>query len=193
MRYRDDILVIVPSVFTMIVVVDVPLGFALGVQMPPASPVNLNHLIQMMQIQMQRQQAQQAQQQKQMSDILQHLASTHMQHLPAVGSTGTGTAKALDERHFRRILKSDNKLEPWKEWRTRFLTSVRESPPITADVMEKVEVSDSPIRPESVLEADPTFQEALGLQHVLNARLVSTTTGVSFALVKSLEGNGIEA
>ena len=59
--------------------------------------------------------------------------------------------------------------------------------------MEKAEVSDSPIRAESVLEGDPNFQEALDLQHVINARLVSMTTNVSFALVESVEGNGIEA
>ena len=59
--------------------------------------------------------------------------------------------------------------------------------------MEKAEVSDSPIRVESVLDADPNFQEALDLQHVLNARLVSMTTNVSFALVESVEGNDIEA
>ena len=79
----------------MAVVVDTPLGFVLGPLMPPASPVDLNQLIQMMQIQMQHQQAQQTQQQKQMSDILQHLASSHLQSLPAVGSTVIGTTKNL--------------------------------------------------------------------------------------------------
>ena len=76
---------------------DAPLGFAPPVaQMAPQAPVDLTQLIQMMQMQMQAQQAQQAAQQKQMADILQHLISSHMQGLPAVGSSLNGTSKGLD-------------------------------------------------------------------------------------------------
>ena len=109
--------------------IDAPPGFAPGMQTPPAAPTDLSQLIHMMQMQMQHQQAKQAQQQKQMADIMQHLASSHLQGLQAVGSTGIGAAKGLDERHFRRIQKFDNKPESWKEWRTHFLSSVRESSP----------------------------------------------------------------
>ena len=102
-------------------------------------------------------------------------------------------AKALGERHFCRIAKTDNKVESWKEWRTHFLTAVGESSPATAKVMEKAEMSDNVVTPDKVVVSSPDYQLALDLQHVLHARLVSLTTGVSFTIVESSNGEGIEA
>ena len=151
----------------------------------------LGQLLQMITMQMQQQQAQQAQAQ----DMLRHMANAQNAGLPGVGSSGTATAhKAMDERHFRRIKKVfDNKSDTWKECRTHFLTAVRESSPITAEVLEKAESSDVPVVADDVLKTSQTYQEALGLQYILHARLVSTTTGVSFTMADSAEGNGIEA
>ena len=86
----------------------------------------------------------------------------------------------MGERHFRRIKVFENKSDTWKEWRTHFLTAVRESSPITAEVLEKAASSDVPVVAEDVLKTSQTYQEALDLQYILHARLVSTTTGVSF-------------
>ena len=51
--------------------------------------------------------------------------------------------------------------------------------------MEKAEMSDGIVLPEKVLESSSDYQAALDLQHVLHARLVSLTTGVSFTIVQS--------
>ena len=103
-------------------------------QTPPAAPTELTQLFQLMQAQMQQQQAQQAlqlqarqAQQQQVTDMLKVMMQLQSSSLPPVGSTVIGTTKGLDEKHFRRITKFDNKGESWKEWRTRFMTAVRES------------------------------------------------------------------
>ena len=70
---------------------------------------------------------------------------------------------------------------------------MRESSPITAEVLEKVETSEIPALREKVLETDPSYQEALDLQFALHSRLVSLTTGVSFATVESSGSCGLEA
>ena len=125
-----------------------------------------------------------------MTQLLQQLVSSQNAHLPAVQSSNF---KALDERHFRRLQKFENKQEAWKEWRTHFLTSVRESSPITAEVMERAELADVAITADEVLKANNAYQEALDLQHVIHARLVALTTGVSFTIVESSAGSGLEA
>ena len=91
-------------------------------QAPLMAPADISQLSHFMQLQMQ----QQAAQQQQVTDMLTHMLTAQNAGLPPAGNTGTGTAKALDERHFRRIAKFDNKAESWKEWRTHFLTVVRE-------------------------------------------------------------------
>lgn len=118
-----------------------------------------------------------------MAAMLNHLVTTRNAGLPSVGGTGNGATKGLDERHFRRIQKFDNIAEAWKEWLT----------PVTATVMETLETSEVPVQPEKVLETDPSYQEALGLQYSLHSRLVSLTTGVSFAIVESSGSYGLEA
>ena len=158
-------------------------------QTPPAAPTELTQLFQLMQAQMQQQaqqaqqlQAQQAQQQ-QVTDMLKVMMQLQSSSLPPVSSTVIGTAKGLDEKHFRRITKFDNKGESWKERRTHFMTAMRESSPAMAEVMEKAEASDYPVDDAEVLKADVSYSAALDLQNVLYARLVSLTTGVSFAMV----------
>ena len=82
-------------------------------QAPPAAPTELTQLFQLMQAQMQQQQAQQAQQlqhqqaQQQVTDMLKVMMQLQ--------STVIGTAKGLDEKHFRRITKFDNKGESRKQ------------------------------------------------------------------------------
>ena len=167
----------------------------------PAAPTELTQIFQMMQAQMQAQQAQQVQQmqqqqaqQQQVADMLKVMLQMQTNNLPPVGSNVNVTSnKGLDEKHFRRINKFDNKGESWKEWRTHFMTAVRESSPIMAEVMEKAEASDYPIQDDEVLKTDSSYSGALDLKHVLYARLVSLTTGVSFAMVESSSGHGIEA
>ena len=83
-----------------------------------------------------------------MTQLLQHLVSGQNAGLPSVQANANTYFKALDERHFRRLQKSDNKHESWKEWRTHFLTSVRESSPIIAEVMERAKVNDAAIVPD---------------------------------------------
>ena len=88
-----------------------------------------------------------------------------------VSNTGS---KTLDERRFRRIKIFENKGDAWKEWRTHFLTAVRQSSPITAEGLEKVESSDVPGVADEVLKTSQTYQEAIDLQYVVHDRLVST-------------------
>ena len=74
-------------------------------------------MFQMMQAQMQQhvQQAQQMQQQQaqqqQVADMLKVMLQMQTNSLPPVGSSVIGTSKGLDEKHFRRIYKVDNKCE----------------------------------------------------------------------------------
>ena len=85
--------------------------------------------------------------------MLRHMANSQNASLPGVGSNVNGTAqKALGERHFRRIKVFESKSDTWKEWRTHFLTAVRESFPIIAEVLQKAEFSESPVVAEEVLK-----------------------------------------
>ena len=93
-----------------------------------------------------------------MTQLFHHLVAGQKANLPSVNTTVSGTTKGLDERHFRCIQKFDNKHDSWMEWRTHFLTSVREPSPITAEVMEKAEISDVVVLPEEVLKTDPSYQ-----------------------------------
>ena len=124
--------------------------------MVPPTTFDFNHMFQMMQVQLQQQQVQG----QQVADLLKVFVSSQSTSLPSVGSTGHGTVKSLDERHFRRINKFDNKVDSWKEWRTHFLTSVRESSPITAKVLELAEMTEGTVMHHRVLENHPDNQEA---------------------------------
>ena len=99
---------------------------------PPAS--TLDQLLQMINLQMQQQQAQQAQ----VQDMLRRMANAQNASRPGVASVVNNTGpKTWDERHFSRIKIFENQSDAWKEWRTHFLTAVRESSPITAQLLEK--------------------------------------------------------
>ena len=102
----------------------IPIGPQPAAAVPPAAPTELTQLFQMMQQQMQQQQAQQAQQmqehqaqQQQVTDMLKVIMQMQTNSLHPVGSSGAGTSKGLDEKHFRRIARFDNKGESWEEWR----------------------------------------------------------------------------
>ena len=168
--------------------ISVPVASAIPVDGPPgiphvaASQMDMTQLAQLMHAQ-----------QQQMATMLHHLVSKQStSHQPDVG-TGIGAYKGLDERHFRRLEKFDNKSESWKEWRTHFRTAVRENSPITADVMEKAESEEIPILADKVKEANPSYTEAIDLRFSLHSRLVSPTTGVSLAVVESSGTCGLEA
>ena len=112
----------------------VPVDGPPGIPPAAASQMDMAQLVQLMHAQ-----------QQQMATMLHHLVNKqNTVHQPDVG-TLVGAHKGLDERHFRRLEKFDNKSESWKEWRTHFLTAVRESSPVTAEVMEKAEVEEAPI------------------------------------------------
>lgn len=123
----------------------------------------------------------------------QHLVADQNASLPSVQANANTYIQVLDERHFRRLQKFENIHESWKEWRTHFLTSLRESSPITAEVMERAEINDAAIVPEKVVMTNVAYQEALDMQHIAHARLVSLTTGVSFLIVESSAGSGLDA
>ena len=145
--------------------------------LPAVGQTTLDQLLQMITVQMQQQHAQQAR----VQDMLRHMANAQNTGRPGVRSGGTVTSyKAMGERHFRCIKVFENKSDTWKEWRTHFLTAVRESSPIIAGVQEKAESSDTPVVDEDVLKTSQTYQEALDLEYILYACLVSTTKSVSF-------------
>ena len=73
------------------------------------------------------------------------------------------------------------------------MAAVRESSPLMAEVMEKTEMSDVVITADNVLKSNLDYQSALDNQHILHARLVSLMPGVSFTIVESSGGEGIEA
>lgn len=87
----------------------------------------------------------------------------------------------------------DNKSDHWKEWRTHFQIAVMDSYLVTAEVLELAELSEGVIFPEHVTSVDPTYQQALDIEHALHARLVAFTTGVLCTMVESANGEGIEA
>ena len=74
------------------------------------------------------------------------------------GGTVHSAVRALDERQFRRIVQFNNKIESWKEWRTHFMTAVRESLPVMAQVRETAEARDVAILCEHVLAVDSSYQ-----------------------------------
>ena len=73
------------------------------------------------------------------------------------------------------------------------MTAVRESSPITAELMEKAESEEIPIQADKVKEANPSFTEAIDPRFSLHSRLVPPTTGASFAVVESSGTCGLEA
>ena len=159
----------------------IPVDGPPGIPHAAASHMDMAQLVQLMHAQ------------QQMAAMFHHLVNKQFtSHQPDVG-TGIGAYNGLDERHFRRLEKFDNKSESWKEWRTHFLTAVRESSPITAEVMEKTETEEIPIQADKVKEANPSSIEAIDLRFSLHSRLVSLTTGVSFAVVESSGTCGLEA
>ena len=93
----------------------------------------------------------------------------------------------MDERHFRRMKEFTNKVEDWKQWRTHFLTAVRESDLKFAKTMEAAEESEKP------LTAGDMTEEQIALSGTLYARLIGITSKQSFTMVESTQGNGLEA
>ena len=160
-----------------------------GIPAVAVATTDINQLIHIIQAQ----QAAQQVHQQQMAAMLNHLVTMQNANLPPIGGTGIGATRNIDERPFRRIQQFDNKSKSWKEWRVHFLAAVRESSPLTAQVIEMVELNEVPVQPDKVVEKDPSYQEAVGLRHSLHSRLVSLTTGVSFAIVESSGDCGLEA
>lgn len=121
---------------------------------PPGLPTSstmekedMRQLFQFMQLQMQQQQARK----QQVADLLKHMFTVQNTSLAASGGSASNATRSLDERQFRRISKFDNKSESWKEWRSPFMTAVRESSPLVAEVMETAEMSDIAITAGNVL------------------------------------------
>ena len=54
-------------------------------------------------------------------------------------------------------------------------------------------MGDINISPDNVRLSNLDYQAAFDIQHILHARLVSLTTGVSFTIMESSSGEGIEA
>ena len=75
----------------------------------------------------------------------------------------------LDERAFRRLDKFTNKKDEWKEWRTQFLTAVRECDTGFATSLIGYEKAEDPIEDTGLT---PTLQH---LSATLQARLISVT------------------
>ena len=170
-------------------------GAAAAPEGPPGIPAvgavanDINQLIHIIQAQ----QAAQQVHQQQMATMLSHLVQTQNASLPPTGGAREGATRSIDERPFRRLEKFDNKAESWKEWRVHFLTAVRESSPLTARCMEMAELTEVPVTSDLVVKEDASYQEAVDLRHSLHSRLVSLTTGVSFAIVESSGDCGLEA
>ena len=99
---------------------DAPLGIPAQAA-PAVVPTDLTQLFQLMQLQREQQQAQQ----QQVAGLLKHVLSVQNAGRPAAGGGASTVIKSLDERHFRRIAKFDNKAESWKEWWTHFMAAVR--------------------------------------------------------------------
>lgn len=161
-----------------------PPGMERPVPSTPPHDVNvpmgggLAGLLQIMQLQIQ-------QLQMQFNDMLRNHTSSSGGQLMGSSGGGSNSTARRNERHFRRRVTFTNKNESWEEWRTRFVTSVRESSPILATVLEQAEITEDKVLKEHVIAADPNFKEAADLSHVLHARLVAPTTGVSFAITES--------
>ena len=142
---------------------------------------------QMQTMQQQNQLHQQQQQQQAMVDFFTALTNRSPSSPPSHGTELSG--RKLDERHFRRVPIHDGKM-PWKEWRTHFLTAVRESVPQLADCLVRIETLEFPIPVSMDLQdVNPLWE----LSPLLASRLTGLTRGVSFSMVESTEGNGIEA
>ena len=73
------------------------------------------------------------------------------------------------------------------------MTAVRESSPITAEVMERAESTEVPIQLNEVVKADAKYQEAVDQRFTLHSCSVSLSTGVSFPIVESSGACGLEA
>ena len=82
---------------------------------------------------------QQQSQQQQVADLSKHVLQTRNASLPAAGGV------VISNQQFGRIRKAfkfDNKAESWKEWRTHFMTVVRESIRIMAEVVHIAKMRD---------------------------------------------------
>ena len=95
----------------------------------------------------QSQQAQ-AKQTQMVIDLVKTLAPGKGSGSPTLGSEGY--VKKVDEKHFRKVPVFENK-NPWREWRTHFLTAVRESYPELVDCLIRVESHEDPIPHEANL------------------------------------------
>ena len=86
------------------------------------------------------------------NDVIKNVVNPQLAGSSTFGSIVNSAVNALDERQFRRIVQFNNKTESWKEWRTHFLTAVRESSPVTAEVMEPAETSEGLIKHDDVIK-----------------------------------------
>ena len=85
-----------------------------------------------------------------------------------------GYVRKLDEKHFRRVPVFDNR-NPWREWRTHFLTAVRESYPELVDCLIPVESHEDPIPPGANLKE---FQDTWTISPILHTRLMTMVKDV---------------
>ncbi len=101
-----------------------------------------------------------------------------------VGGGHVPSARAfLDERYVRRVDKFNNKESSWKEWRAHFISSIREASSELSTWMSQAEGVGEPISAEKLLSID---DKCPSLSASLFNKLLSFTTGTSFALVESV-------
>ena len=93
----------------------------------------------------------------------------------------------LEERAFRRLEKFTNKKDEWKEWRTQFLTAVRECDTGFATSLIAYEKAE-----DLVEDGGPTLT-LQQLSATLQARLISVNVEEAFSIVNATEGQGNEA
>ena len=93
----------------------------------------------------------------------------------------------LDEKHFRRVPVFENKQSSWKEWRTHFLIAVRETSSSLADTLVNAEGE------ENELTLERLGEQTKLLTPLLYSRLMTLMRDMSFSIVETTDGNGVEA
>ena len=104
---------------------DADIGGAEGIGPPPQS--EMQAMLQMMNMQMSN--MQQMFTAMMAAQTVAANAATAAANIPGSNLQPRESKWDLDERHFRRLDKFSNQAAKWKDWRTHFLTSVRESCP----------------------------------------------------------------
>ena len=93
----------------------------------------------------------------------------------------------LDERAFRRVEKFTDKREELTEWRAQVLNAVRECDKTFADNLLEFEKKEEPITDLNFTSVQQQLSATLG------SRLIGLTGKEAFAIVRSTEGQGVEA